>query len=89
MKKIIISCIAIIGFLSASLAVADDSCKLPGDIDEGEWYQIEFAGGGDRQLVKIIDIDDCWIEVERYNTGGKNWYYSIHQIRLFIPKDVK
>ena len=76
MKKII-QTILLCGFgaLSLSAFAESNNCELPPGIDDGKTYAVKIDGYFSNKSfpVKIVDIEDCWIQTFRKD-GDHLWF---------------
>ncbi len=63
------------------VAMAEEMCELPSDIDEGERYLMKFKGESQANRYKILDVDNCWVQL--YRSDGNHYWRPINSI-IFI-----
>ena len=75
MKKFI-QAVLLCGFSALSLTAfaGGSNCELPPDIDDGKTYFLQIDGYNNSKSfpIKIVDIEDCWIQTFRQD-GDHLW----------------
>ena len=83
-KNILKIVVALLVSSYASIAYADSNCEMPPDIEEDERYWIHFKNESKMYLVKILDIEECWVQVWKEN--GNHYWYRIDNIMVMTSK---
>ena len=85
MNKMICKILALLFLsISSSVALADENCEMPPDIDDDETYWIHFKNESKMYRYKILDIEDCWVKIWKEN--GNHYWYRIDNIMVMTSE---
>jgi predicted metalloprotease len=73
--------------LSSSALLAEDNCSMPPGIDDDEIYWIHFKSESKIYRYKILDIEDCWVQI--YKKNGNPYWYPISDILVITSNPEK
>jgi hypothetical protein len=71
----------------SSALYADDNCSMPPGIDDDEIYWIHFKSESKMYRYKILDIEDCWVQI--YKKEGNPYWYPIRDILVMTSNPEK
>ncbi len=71
----------------SSVVFADTNCEMPPGIDDDERYWIHFKGESKMHKYKIVDVEDCWIQI--WDESGNHYWYQIDDIRVMTSEPIE